>query len=182
MKSKLIHAVVSLVVFGGLSAVLVGLTRQPDLRADAAVRQEAGHEHGEHEGEAHAEAVGCDDCGQEGHDAAARPDLDERLTAPCEHAVAIVDCDECRYEAGVAKIAPTTAQGLVESGAVHMEQRAAKRLQLTGEVQLDLTQVVEIAAAPGGRVDEIHKILGTLSQIEAGDEMMDLMNRNGGEA
>ena len=180
MKSRLIHAVVSLVVFGAFSAILVGLTRQPNVRADAAVEQEAEHEHGEHEGEVHAEAVGCDDCAQEGHAAAERPDLDERLAAPCEHAVAIIDCDECRYEAGVAKIAPATAQGLVESRAVHAEQRAAKRLHLTGEVQLDLTRVVEIAPAGSGRVDGARKILG--DTVRASDVLAVIQSSEFGEA
>ena len=180
MKSRLIHAVASLVVFGGLSAVLVGLTRQPDLRADVAVEQEAEYEHGANEGEVHAEAVGCDDCEQEGHEATERPDLDERLAAPCEHGVAIVDCDECRYEAGVAKITPATAQGLVESQAIRTEQRAAKRLHLTGEVQLDLTQVVEIAPAGSGRVDGIHKILG--DTVQASDVLAVIQSSEFGEA
>ncbi len=180
MNSRLIHAVVSLVVFGGLSAVLVGLTWQSDLRANAAVEHEAEHEHAEPEGEVHAEAVGCDDCGQEGHGDSEHSDLGTRLAEPCEHDVAIVDCDECRYEAGVAKIAPAMAQGLVESQAVRTEPRAAKRLHLTGEVQLDLTRVVEIAPAGSGRVDAIRKILG--DTVRASDVLAVIQSSEFGEA
>ncbi len=180
MSSRLIHGVASLAVFGGLSVVFVGLTRQPDLRADAAVEREAKHEQGEREGEVHAEAAGCDDCGREGREAAEWPDLDERLAAQCEHAVAIIDCDECRYEAGVAKIAPALAQGLVESQAVRTEHRTVRRLRLTGEVQLDLTRVVEIASAGSGRVDRIHKILGDI--VQASDVLAVVQSSEFGEA
>ena len=160
MKSRAIHAIVSLAVFGGLSVVLVGLTWPPHVRAGAAAQHEADHEHAD--------------------DKATGPlPVEELLKTPCEHDVAIIDCDECRYEAGVAKISPEVARGLVETWSVRTESRATKRLNLTGEVQFDLTRVVEIASLGAGRVERIHKNLG--DNVTAGDVLAVVQSSELGE-
>jgi cobalt-zinc-cadmium efflux system membrane fusion protein len=87
-------------------------------------------------------------------------DLDELIKTKCEHDVPIVNCDDCRYEVGVAKINPALARGLVESQPVRAQTRVTKRLRLTGEIQPNLTRVVQVTSAGAGRVETIHKILG----------------------
>jgi len=161
MKSKLIHAILSLAVFTGLSVAFVALVRQPHLRADEAAVQEAGDERRPPGNAAGTEAAQRENGRTpEGQETAGPAEPNELFKTRCEHDVAIIDCDECRYEAGVAKIDPALAQGLIETQAVRAEQHAGRRLNLTGEVQLDLTRVVEIASAGAGRVEEIRRILG----------------------
>lgn len=162
MKSKLVHAIMSLVVFGGLSIGLVALTWQPQAGADtAAATGEAAHE-------------------DAGHEPAELLAVEDVLRSPCEHDVAIVDCDECRYEAGVAKISPEVAEELVETWFVRTEQRATKRLNLTGEVQFDLTRVVEVASPAAACVERIHKNLG--DTVVAGDVLAIVQSSELGEA
>jgi len=166
MKGKLIHAIASLAVFAGLSVALLGLTWQPHVHADTTDGREShdaccppvaeqAAETAEHEYK-HAE-----------HGAAGTLSLDQLRQRRCEHEVAIIDCDECRYEAGVAKISPQTAKGLVETWPVRMESEAIRRLTLTGEVQLDPTRVAQISSAGAGRVEEVRKHLG--EKVEPGD-------------
>lgn len=165
MKSKLLHGVVSLIVFAGLSAVFIELTWQPHVQA----AEETEHEQ---------EQEGVDE--HAGHEAAAPRSVEEMLATPCEHDVPIVECDECRYEAGVAKISPQIADGLVETWPVHTESQATTRLNLTGEVQLDLTRVAEVASAGTGRVDQVHKYLG--DRVEAGEVVAVVQSSDLGEA
>lgn len=166
MKGKLIHGIASLAVFAGLSVVLLGLTWQPHVHADTA----GGHAAQDTccpptEGEAVEAAVHDHDHAEP--EAAGAASLDELRQRRCEHEMAIIDCDECRYEAGVAKISPQTAKGLVETWPVRMESQAIRRLTLTGEVQLDPTRVAQIASAGAGRVEEVRKHLG--EKVEPGD-------------
>ena len=174
MKNKVIHAIASLAVFCGLSVVFVALTWQPQVHADTAAEHE--DDHADHAGAA------VDDAAHEhaDHDVAEPPSADKLLTAPCEHRAAIVDCDECRYEAGVARISPQTAQGLVEPWPIRMEQQATKTLNLTGEVQFDLTRVAEIASPGAGRVEQIHRTLG--DKIGAGDALAVIQSAELGDA
>ena len=174
MKNRLVHVMVSLIVFVGLSAVLVGLTWQPQVHADTTVEHEAGDAN-------HAEEAEHEDEREHTGDEAGKPlSLEELKETRCEHEVAIIDCDECRYEAGVAKITPATAQGLVETWPVRTEPRATKRLNLTGEVQLDLTRVAEIASAGAGRVGQVRKNLG--ERVAADDVLAIVQSAEFGEA
>ena len=168
MKSKLVHAIVSLVVFGGLSAGLVALTWQPPASADTATgreddhpdRPEAAHEHTDQESVASLAG-------------------EEAFEKNCEHDMAIVECDECRYEAGVAKISPEIAAGLVEAWSARTEQRPVRRLNLTGEVQFDLTRMVEIASPVAARMEQIHRNLG--DKVAASDVLAVVQSSELGE-
>lgn len=168
MKSKLVHAIVALVVFGVLSAGLVALTWQPRASADTAAGREddladhpeAARKHTNQESDA--SLVG-----------------EEAFEKNCEHDMAIVECDECRYEAGVAKISPEIANGLVEAWSVRTEQRPVRRLNLTGEVQFDLTRMVEIASPVAARMEQIHRNLG--DKVAAGDVLAVVQSSELGE-
>jgi cobalt-zinc-cadmium efflux system membrane fusion protein len=182
MKSnKLIHAVVSVIVFVGLSVVLVGLTWQPRVQADT----HAEHEHGDEccppgEGRSAETTEQEHEHGYASDEAAGPLSLDELKATRCEHEVSIIDCDECRYEAGVAKISPQTARGLVETWSVRTESQTTRRLNLTGEVQLDLTRVAQIAPAGAGRVEEVRRNLG--EKIAADDVLAVVQSSEFGEA
>jgi len=168
MNGKLIQAVVSLVVFFGLSAALVGLTAETHSRSTAAAAQEHTHEgeepeHAEHPAPADPHA-GHD---HEAESLGARVTLEELQQIECEHGTPILDCDECRYEVGVAKMNPLLAKGLVAAQRVEAEHRIDDRLRLTGEVELDLAGVVEISSAGSGRIQEIRRVLG--DRVQASD-------------
>ncbi|HON90561.1 MAG: efflux RND transporter periplasmic adaptor subunit [Phycisphaerae bacterium] len=180
MKGKLIHAIASLAVFAGLSVVLLGLTWQPHVHADTTGGHE-GHDACCPPTAGHAVEAGKHDHEQaENNKAAGAVSLDELRQRHCEHEMAIIDCDECRYEAGVAKISPQTAQGLVETWPVRMESQTIRRLPLTGEVQLDPTRVAQIASAGAGRVEEVRKHLG--EKVEPGDIVAVVQSPQFGEA
>jgi len=170
MNSKLIHTIASLTVFVGFSIGLIALTWQPHAHADAAAEHEADHAGSVQIGDGHQHAT---------HEAAEPLSIGELTTVSCEHSVPLVECDECRHEAGVAKIAPEIATGLVETWSVRTEQRATKRLNLTGEVEFDLTRVVEIASPGAGRVEQVRKNVG--DEVAAGDVLAVLQSSELGE-
>ena len=187
MKRRLLHGFAAIAVFVSLSVSLIGLTSRGGIRSTNQVTGEHGDEH---EGHAHCKAGhghedtcdshGCDDHGAhadaheddahqheeaDGHEHDHGPALDpgnrEALfAAQCEHDTSVVACDECRYEVGVAKIDRSLAEGLLDTQVVKEETAAETTLKLTGEVQLDLARVVEVASIGSGRVERIDKILG----------------------
>ena len=78
----------------------------------------------------------------------------------CEHDCPTIDCDECRYELGVARLDPHVAEGLVQMHRVETEPHIRDVLEVTGEIQLDLTRVVDITSAGSGRVEAVERLLG----------------------
>lgn len=172
MKTRLVHITTSVVVFAVLSAFLVFLTSAGSSKSTAAAVEQHAHEDEAHE---HAE-------NHEGH---SEPDerkpatLAELATAECEHGP-ILECNECRYEVGVAKLDPALADGLVETYRVQTQTRIHNGLPLTGEVQLDLTAVVEIAAAGSGRVEKVSRIIG--DTVRASDTLAVVQSHDFGQA
>jgi cobalt-zinc-cadmium efflux system membrane fusion protein len=77
----------------------------------------------------------------------------------CEHGLRTIDCDNCRFEAGLVKIDPSVAESLIETGAVEEIERK-KVLRLTGQVQLDRTRAVDVVCTGGGLVKRVMKLLG----------------------
>lgn len=124
-------------------------------------------------GDAHAE--------HESHDRGAvmEQDIDAIAQTACEHAVPIVECDECRYEAGVVKLEPAMAQSLIQTHTIDMQPRSTS-IRLTGQVQLDPTRSVEISAAGSGRVGKIVKHLG--QWVEKGELLAVLHSPELGQA
>lgn len=166
MRSKLVHLAVSLIVFVGLSLVLVCLTSAGRLRTSAAQAEEGGQEHAEAEpahDHGHTQSDAEDDHGE--HVLREPPTLEALRALECEHGCPTLDCDECRYELGVAKLNPLVAEGLVQKHQVQTEQRVRNALELTGEIQLDLTRVVEITSAGSGRIESIHRLIGDAVQV-----------------
>lgn len=120
------------------------------------------HEEDEHAGHAHAAA-----------------DLDELEHRTCEHAVAIVECDECRYEVGVVKIEPALADSLIETAAVEEVERRDV-LTFTGQVDVDRTRAIDVLPPGGGRVKQVLGLLG--QRVEAGDVLAVIHSPDFGQA
>jgi cobalt-zinc-cadmium efflux system membrane fusion protein len=93
------------------------------------------------------------------HKAVATSDLSSLKEVMCEHGVATVDCDSCRFEVGVVKVQPSLAETLIATTVVQ-EKEGMKTLKLTGQVQLDKTRVVDVVPTGGGQVKEVAKLLG----------------------
>jgi len=187
MKRRLLHGFAAMAVFVSLSVLLIGLTSIGGTRSAAQVTSEQADEH---EGHAHGDTGhgnedAVDDHTTDGHgepasvheeDAHKHEEADEHehnhgpaldpgnrealFAAQCEHDISVVACDECRYEVGVAKIDRSLAEGMLDTQVVGEETTAETMLKLTGEVQLDLARVVEVASVGSGRVERLDKILG----------------------
>jgi len=79
--------------------------------------------------------------------------------ARCEHRVAAVECDRCRFELGVVKVEPSVAEALIETASVR-DLELTNILRLTGQVELDKTRVVDVVPAGSGQVKRLEKFLG----------------------
>lgn len=113
------------------------------------------------------------------HEAIVADDLDALARTACEHGIAMVECDECRYEAGVVKLEPALAQSLIETQTVDLRPRSTL-VRLTGQVQLDRTRSVDVTAAGGGRVEQVLKHLG--QNVEKGELLAILHSPELGQA
>lgn len=174
MNRRLLQGFMAAAVFVGLSLLLMGLTGGGDFRSAARATGEDAHEH---EGDANEPEE------TDGHDHA--PALDPRnrealFAAQCEHDVSIITCVECRYEVGVAKIDPSLAEGMLDTQVVEAEATVETVLKLTGEVQLDLARVVEVASAGSGRVESLDKILG--DKVKASTPLAAIQSSEFGQA
>jgi len=84
----------------------------------------------------------------------------------CEHQIPIIDCDNCRYEVGVVKLASSVAENLIQTGTVE-DIESNKVLKLTGQVQIDRTNAVEVVPIGSGQVKQVIKFLG--EKVNKGD-------------
>ncbi|MCI0499291.1 MAG: efflux RND transporter periplasmic adaptor subunit [Planctomycetales bacterium] len=112
-----------------------------------------------------------------GEDAPQIPsDLEKMM---CEHGIGIVDCDNCRFEAGVVKLDPSLAASLIEKGFAGDIDRTTK-LKLTGQMQLDRTKAVDVVSTGGGRVERLEKLLG--EKVREGDILAVIHSADLGQA
>jgi len=112
---------------------------------------------------------------------AAGPTTDLRTLekAMCEHGVATVECERCRFEIGVVKLQPSLAKTLVETTVVQDVERT-KTLRLTGQVQLDKTRVVNVVPTGSGQVKRVEKLLG--QEVAKGDVLAVIHSADLGQA
>ncbi|MCG3179519.1 MAG: Cobalt-zinc-cadmium resistance protein CzcB [Phycisphaerae bacterium] len=141
--------------------------KDADHGKEAGRAEDDGHDHGEHDGHGH------------GAKAGANLDPKEIEKARCEHDIRTIDCDECRYELGVVKVAPSVTDALTKTAAVR-EGESGGTLRLTGEVQYDQTTLVEVLPAAGGRVVSVKARLG--QQVGQGDVLAIIHSSDFGEA
>jgi cobalt-zinc-cadmium efflux system membrane fusion protein len=125
--------------------------------------------------EAHNEGEGH---GHEEHSTEAANSLSDLEEMTCEHGVAIVDCDSCRFEVGVVKIDPSLTS-LIEMGPVQ-EVNRTKVLTFTGQIQLDRTKAVEVVSTGSGRVEEVRRLIG--EKVRTGDVLAVIHSADLGQA
>jgi len=132
----------------------------------------------EHEGHAE-EADEHEGHGHEGH-AHAEVDFDADALArlikvSCEHAVPILECDECRYEVGAVDLAPglldAKADNLIRTAKVSRAE-AKKSLALTGEVGFDEGKLAHISPRISGTARRVLVALG--DRVKAGDRLVEI--------
>ena len=92
--------------------------------------------------------------------------LAEIETKKCEHNIRQLDCNECRYELGVVKVAPSVTGALVTTAKTE-KRELVQKLRVTGEVQFDQTRVVDVVPVAAGRIISIKARLG--QQVKQGD-------------
>ncbi|MHC4558815.1 MAG: efflux RND transporter periplasmic adaptor subunit [Planctomycetota bacterium] len=107
------------------------------------------------------------------------PDLSALEHVMCEHGVATVECEHCRFEIGVVKLQPSLAKTLVETTVVQDMERT-KTLRLTGQVQLDKTRVVNVVPTGSGQVKRVEKLLG--QDVAKGDVLAVIHSADLGQA
>ncbi len=117
---------------------------------------------------------GCKE-GHEGHD----DPLAAIEKRKCEHGLAILECDECRFEVGVVKVEPSVAKALLKTATARRHESVVT-LRLTGEVQLDKTRVVDVPPTAAGRVIEVNALLGQV--VKRGDLLAVIHSGDLGEA
>jgi cobalt-zinc-cadmium efflux system membrane fusion protein len=91
----------------------------------------------------------------------------------------MIDCGECRYQAGVVKVDPSVAKSLLKTSSVG-KQESVTTLHLTGEVQLDQTQVVDVPPPADGQVVQVNALLG--QRVERGQVLAVVHSADFGEA
>ncbi len=111
-------------------------------------------------------------------------DLDQPVEAllarSCEHGKKAYQCDECRYEVGVARV----PQAMLEDGLVKLAVAARRTLEaplpLTGEIRFDERRVAHLAPSTEARVRSVRASLG--QQVRAGEPLVELESVALGEA
>lgn len=155
MKTEMKHKLFALVTFMTCSLIILAYTSQTDWRVSAqtpdAPDVELTDDHDElddHDGHEHAAA----------HFGVVT--WDEIEAESCEHDVPTVQCDECRYELGVARMDPNLSAPILATTQVSALSVNDQVLQVNGQVQLDLTRVADLTVAGAGRVGQLNRVLG----------------------
>jgi cobalt-zinc-cadmium efflux system membrane fusion protein len=111
--------------------------------------------------------------------------LEESLNIPCEHAIPIYQCDECRYEVGVVKLAPelireeATGRGLVgttQAARINSESY----LEVTGEIQFNDNAAVHVTPRVTGIISSVRVDVG--ARVKKGDVLFEMESVELGEA
>jgi cobalt-zinc-cadmium efflux system membrane fusion protein len=111
-------------------------------------------------------------------------DLDQPVEAllarTCEHGTKTFECDECRYEVGVARV----PKALIEDGLVKTAVASRRKLEaplaLTGEIRFDERHVTHLAPSTEAMVRAVKVSLG--QQVRAGEALVVLESVALGEA
>lgn len=140
----------------------------------------AGARHDETAHEAHGEHVGHESHGEEEASSDLDRPVEELLAASCEHGVKTFECDECRYEVGVAKAAACLFEGGLLEAAKVERRRVEVPLELPGEVRFDERRVAHVSSQVEGIVRGIHVTLG--DRVEAGQPLVEIESTDVGEA
>ncbi|MBM4040613.1 MAG: efflux RND transporter periplasmic adaptor subunit [Planctomycetes bacterium] len=99
--------------------------------------------------------------------------------AKCEHGVATIDCDNCRFEVGAVKVRPDVAKALLKTAKVE-QREIVPTLRFTGSVQLDTSRVTDVTPPASGKLVEVNARLG--QGVKKGDVLAIVHSAEFGEA
>jgi len=106
--------------------------------------------------------------------------VDALLARACEHGKRTFECDECRYEVGVARV----PRSMLDDGLVKTAAAARRRLEsplpLTGEIKFDERRVAHLAPSTESLVRTVRVSLG--QRVQAGEALVELESVALGEA
>ena len=123
-----------------------------------------GHDHGEHAGHDEGGHEGHDQAGHEGH---AHVDtsqpIAELMKIRCEHGVAAVECEQCRYEVGAVRVDPQLVELKLVSISSASKQTLDVPIEMNATVGFNELRTVHVSP----RVDGIVRSL----KVDYGDEV-----------
>ncbi len=159
-------------------------SRQHDADAHGAGRDLEQEPHSAEHDETHAGKSAGHGDHHEGHGHESGEDLeqsvDELFSRMCEHNIRTYECDECRYEVGVAKVnAELLKEGLMKV-IRPLRKAVAIPLRLTGEIQFDDRQVAHVSTQVGGVIRKVHVTLG--DAVTEGQPLVEIESMEVGNA
>jgi cobalt-zinc-cadmium efflux system membrane fusion protein len=86
--------------------------------------------------------------------------IDALLAKRCEHGRKTYQCDECRYEVGVARVPRSLRDDGLLKTAVATRRKLEAPLDLTGEIRFDERHVTHVAPSTEARVRSVRVSLG----------------------
>jgi cobalt-zinc-cadmium efflux system membrane fusion protein len=111
-------------------------------------------------------------------------DLDQPVEAllarTCEHGRKTFECDECRYEVGVARVPRAMLEDGIVKTAVAARRKLEAPLPLTGEIRFDERRVTHVAPSTEALVRAVRVSLG--QEVKAGEALVELESVALGEA
>ncbi len=127
---------------------------------------------------------GADDGHDHGAAGAKASDLDQPVDAllarTCEHGKKNFECDECRYEVGVARVPKAMLDDGIVKTAVAGRRKLEAPLPLTGEIKFDERRVTHVAPSTESLVRAVRVSLG--QRVKAGEALIELESVALGEA
>lgn len=136
----------------------------PKQAAGQGAEGHGGHE-AEEKGEGHAE-------GEDGETSDLDRPVEELFSATCEHKKKTFECDECRYEMGIVKV----AAAIVDGGLLRTAEAATRAVDapvvLTGEVRFDERRVAHLAPRTDGVIRAVHVQVG--DRVKAGQALFEV--------
>lgn len=106
--------------------------------------------------------------------------VEELFAQTCEHAKRTFECEECRYEVGVAR-APAA---LIDGGLVKTMKATLRKVEvpvtLTGEVRFDERRIGHVSSQVEGVVKKVHVALG--DRVKSGQALLEIESVAIGEA
>ena len=98
--------------------------------------------------------------------------VEELFSRTCEHGLKTFECDECRYEMGVVKVAPSIVEGGLLKTAEVAPRAVDAPIVLTGEVRFDERRVTHLAPRTDGVLRAVHVQVG--DRVKAGQALFEV--------
>ncbi len=135
-----------------------------------------GHEGHGHEGE---EQEGKAQGGHEGHAHGGgaegeNPPLEELSKKQCEHSIPQLECNECRYELGVARVPKAQQAELLTFEEVKQGTAQSPVLEMRCEAGRSAVASSTVTALVSGRVQRVHLAMG--QAVKAGDVLFTILS------